>query len=93
MSKLSEEYIRPYAQVLAKRLREPRRFIQVIAGPRQVGKTTMVHQVLARWEPHIHFASADEPSLKDRAWIEAQWEAARLLTKDAGRTGVVLALV
>ena len=30
------------------RLREPRRFLQVVAGPRQAGKTTMVAQALAR---------------------------------------------
>ena len=32
-------YRRPMADVLARRLDEPRRFIQVVAGPRQVGKT------------------------------------------------------
>ena len=30
-------YYRPMYHVLAKRLREPRRFIQVLAGPRQTG--------------------------------------------------------
>jgi len=92
MSNLSDEYERPYAKVLAKRLREPRRFIQVVAGPRQVGKTTLVHQVLAGWGSRTHYASADEPTLKDSAWIEAQWEAARLLAREGGRAGAVLAL-
>ena len=32
---------------LLKRLNEPRRFLQVLAGPRQVGKTTLVRQVMA----------------------------------------------
>lgn len=32
--------------VLLRRLREPRRFIQVLAGPRQVGKTTLARQVM-----------------------------------------------
>ncbi|MDY6795584.1 MAG: ATP-binding protein [Actinomycetota bacterium] len=82
MSKKLDEYERPYAKALTKRLREPRRFIQVVAGPRQVGKTTMVHQVLTGWGRLAHYASADKPTLKDSAWIEAQWEAARLLALD-----------
>lgn len=92
MSTKSDEYERPYAKVLAKRLREPRRFIQAVAGPRQVGKTTLVHQVLAGGGSHTHYASADEPTLKDSAWIEAQWETARLLATDGGRAGAVLAM-
>jgi predicted AAA+ superfamily ATPase len=43
---LSTAYQRPPAAVLARRLAEPRRFIQVVAGPRQVGKTTLVQQVV-----------------------------------------------
>jgi hypothetical protein len=34
-------YSRPQGGVLARRLGERRRFIQVVAGPRQVGKTTL----------------------------------------------------
>lgn len=32
---------RAQQEVHVQRLREPRRFIEVIAGPRQVGKTTI----------------------------------------------------
>jgi predicted AAA+ superfamily ATPase len=92
MSNMSDEYKRPFVKILTKRLREPRRFIQAMAGPRQVGKTTLVHQVLAGWGPRSHYASADEPTLKDSAWIEAQWEVARLLARDGGRLGAALAL-
>ena len=92
MSNMVDDYKRPQAKTLVKRLREPRRFIQVVAGPRQVGKTTLVHQVLAGWGPHAHYASADEPALKDRAWIETQWEAARILARERGRAGAALAL-
>jgi hypothetical protein len=41
-------------------LAEPRRFIQVVAGARQVGKTTLVGQVLARLATPATFASGDE---------------------------------
>ena len=83
---------RDYAVPLAARLREPRRFLQVLAGPRQVGKTTMVQQVLADFEGRSVFVSADEPALRDSAWVGAQWERARLVAKDAGKRGAVLVL-
>lgn len=67
--------------VLEARLREPRRFIQVIAGPRQVGKTTLVRQVLARMDIPVRYASADEPTLRGAAWIAQQWDAARLVAR------------
>lgn len=75
--------------VLEARLREPRRFIQVIAGPRQVGKTTLVRQVLARVDMPVRFASADEPTLRGAAWIAQQWDAARLVAR-GGRAVLVL---
>jgi hypothetical protein len=70
----------------------PRRFLQVVAGPRQVGKTTLVRQVLAELRLPAVQVSADEPSLRGRGWIEQQWEAARLLAKESGRRGAVLSL-
>jgi hypothetical protein len=52
--------------------------MQVLYGPRQTGKTTLAHQVMGDLEIPSHYASADEPTLKDRTWIEQQWEIARL---------------
>ena len=68
---------RPIHGKLMERMSEPRRFIQVLYGPRQSGKTTLAHQVMADLEIPSHYASADEPTLKDRTWIEQQWEVAR----------------
>jgi predicted AAA+ superfamily ATPase len=83
---------RPHARVLAGRLAEPRRFIHVVAGPRQVGKSTLVQQVAeASGLPH-RMASADEPSLRGAEWIAQQWEAGRLLAAQAGAAGAVLVL-
>ena len=67
------------------RLAESRRFIQVLSGPRQTGKTTLAQQAMAGIKISNHYATADEPALKDRAWIEQQWEVARLKTKSGGR--------
>ena len=66
-----------YTQLLS-RLREPRRFIQVLAGPRQVGKTTLARQVMEASGLPAHYASADEPTLRDQAWLEQQWDLARI---------------
>lgn len=60
------------------RLGEPRRFIQVVAGARQVGKTTLVQQVMGEIKTPVHFASADEPAIRGDTWIAQQWETARI---------------
>lgn len=77
--------------VLLRRLRERRRFVQVVAGPRQVGKTTLVLQTLARLGTPYVFVSADEPTLRDAAWMAAQWERARVEARGAAG-GAVLAI-
>lgn len=71
-------YKRPIFQMLLKRLREPGRFIQVLAGPRQAGKTVLARQVMEELAIPGHYASADEPTLRHRIWIEQQWDIARL---------------
>src|ERR1043165_1767118 len=76
---------------LLKRINEKRRFVQVLAGPRQVGKTTVVRQVMEAARIPSHYASADEPTLRDRTWIEQQWDIARIKARD-GKTGALLVL-
>lgn len=39
-------YKRAEYQVITERLKEPRKFIQVVMGARQIGKSTVVKQVL-----------------------------------------------
>ena len=58
--------------ILSGRLQEPRRFMQVLSGPRQVGKTTLVRQALAHFKGRGHYASADLPSRPDTGWVEQQ---------------------
>ena len=71
-------YRRPQAAELARRLAEPRRHLQVVAGPRQVGKSTLVQQVTDGLDIPVRYASADEPTLRGADWIAQQWDAARL---------------
>ena len=85
-------YQRPLADVLTKRLAESRRFIQVLTGARQVGKTTLVHQVLASSDLAHRYVSADEPTLRDRDWLEEQWEVARVLLESGGGGKALLVL-
>ncbi|MCK4581532.1 MAG: ATP-binding protein [Dehalococcoidia bacterium] len=85
-------YTRPHGLVLANRLTEPRRFIQVVAGPRQVGKTTLVQQVTEGSGLPVRYASADEPTLRSPMWIGQQWELARAADRDADQHGAVLVL-
>lgn len=70
---------------LLKRIQEPRRFIQVLAGPRQTGKTTIARQAMEAVEIPVHFATADEPTLRDHPWIAQQWEMARLKLNEKNR--------
>lgn len=90
MSKQRTAYHRPQAKVLAERLAEPRRFVQVVAGPRQVGKSTLVQQVTGELSLPVRYVSADEPTLRGADWISQQWEAARL--EATGKSGAVLVL-
>src|SRR5271169_2935150 len=85
-------YARPQSATLAARLAESRRFIQVVTGPRQVGKTTLVLHVTERSGLATRFASADEPTLRGQEWITQQWDAARLSLSAEGKAGVVLVL-
>lgn len=84
-------YQRTLGAVLAARLAEPRHFLQVIAGPRQVGKTTMIRQILSRSTQPSVVVSADEPSLKDRDWLARHWRDARKLAAE-NDGGAILAL-
>ena len=86
-------YQRPQISLLSDRLLgEPRRFIQVIYGPRQVGKTTLVSQFLRQSGVPHHYASADAVAAADSLWIAHQWEQARLTAARHPGGDAILAL-
>jgi hypothetical protein len=66
--------------------------MQVVAGPRQAGKTTLVHQVLDASATPSVYASADEPALRGREWVHQQWNRARIEAQAGDSQGAVLAL-
>lgn len=84
---------RPAHKTLLKRLFGPRRFIQVLTGPRQTGKTTVARQLMADLRMESHYASADEPTLKDLSWVEQQWEVARTRVKSGKRNKKILLIL
>ncbi|MCK9404480.1 MAG: AAA family ATPase [Chitinophagaceae bacterium] len=61
---------RAHLQILIKRTLEARRFIQVVMGPRQVGKTTMVNQLVEKLSIPHHFTSADAVAASDNIWLK-----------------------
>ena len=70
-------YIRKQYHTLKERILEPRHFIQILTGPRQVGKTTLVGQVLEDISiPHT-MEVADAVDSNDSGWIHRVWESAR----------------
>jgi predicted AAA+ superfamily ATPase len=81
-------YKRPIYKTIKKRISEKRKFIQVLFGPRQTGKTTIVRQLMEDLKILSHYASADEPALKGSAWIEQQWETARV--QSAGKPALLI---
>lgn len=68
-------------QTLKERILEPRKFIQVVMGPRQVGKTTMVNQLFKQISIPGMFESADAIAAGNSTWIEQIWETGRLKIK------------
>jgi hypothetical protein len=86
----SRQYRRAAVRTILDRLKEPRRFIQILAGPRQSGKTTIARQAMQGSNISSHYATADEPSIKDRLWLEQQWNTGRLLEKENGTALLVL---
>jgi hypothetical protein len=71
-------YERCIVNVIKERINEPRRFIQIVIGPRQTGKTTAVAQALAGYAfPFLSVEATKNESGAD--WLRAQWYRARQL--------------
>ena len=93
-------YQRKQARLLRHRLSEPPGFIQIIAGPRQVGKSTLVRQVISgensnyvaadniEGHPSDHAAAATIPGTEPtEQWLTAQWNKARASAKKLAAEG------
>lgn len=68
---------RPQFKELASRISESRNKLQAIVGPRQVGKSTLIKQVLQETEVPGMMVSADGVPKDNTAWIGETWDTAR----------------
>lgn len=71
-------------QVIKARALEPKKFIQALVGPRQVGKTTLVKQLIGQISIESYFVTADNVYAADNAWIKREWSNARLKMQQSG---------
>ena len=83
-------YKRTEYQTITDRLKEQRRFIQVVMGARQIGKSTVVKQVLKDLDAPYQFYSADNVPATNSAWISNCWAAVRSLKENKGWDSVIL---
>lgn len=81
---------RPFYSKIKQRLVLQRKFIQVLMGPRQVGKTTLVRQLLQDYSHPWHYASADEAT--QPLWLQQQWETIRIRQKTSGSEEALLVI-
>ncbi len=85
-------YKRTEYQIIKRRLKEDRKFIQVGMGARQIGKSTVVKQVLKDLEAPYQLFSADNVPATNNAWISNCWAAVRSLKQNNGWESVILVI-
>lgn len=71
-------YKREQIKDILSRIDEPRGKLQVIVGPRQVGKTTLMGQVLEECTLPYDSYSADDVTGVSADWLAQVWETARM---------------
>lgn len=85
-------YKRAEYHVIKSRLEEPRKFIQVVMGPRQVGKSTVVKQVLQDLNLPYQQFSADSVPAGNTSWVSDCWAAVRSLKASKGWDSIILVI-
>lgn len=85
-------YIRPYYTIVRERLLEPKNKMQVIAGPRQVGKSTLVEQVCQSLELPSFIFNADAIPADDNDWIRRVWESVRIQVRNQSLSEAILVI-
>lgn len=71
-------YQRQHLNILTSRMAEPRRRMQIVMGPRQVGKSTLVGQFTEATSVPFDFFAADSANRFDTSWIPNKWQQARM---------------
>jgi len=86
---MKTSFRRALVDKLLERLRHPAELMQIIIGPRQVGKTTAARQAADLWDGPVRYAAADLPVPPGPEWITNHWELAR---RDVGSKPALLIL-
>ena len=76
-----QRYERNLVGVLEQRVLEPRRFMQVVVGPRQTGKTTALRQLIEKIDTQTHFVRASQDIVRSQDWLRREWEEGRRLAR------------
>lgn len=71
-------YQRRHLNILKLRMAEPRRRMQIVMGPRQVGKSTLVGQFTEGISVPFDFFAADGVNRFDSSWIPNKWQQVRM---------------
>ena len=81
---------RHYVKTIVDRISEANNpLMQVVVGPRQTGKSTMLGQALAKIDTEQFFISADDAIVPSEEWLQVEWQQARNATR-SGSHPVVL---
>lgn len=83
---------RQVVQAVLDALKNRKNLLQIITGPRQVGKTVAAQQIAQQWPGETILVSADSPLPPGPEWLRAQWERARR-TAQPDKTGQTLLIV
>ena len=84
------KFERSLVKVLAHSLRKQLQVFQVLIGPRQVGKTTISHQVMKKLPYPSVYASADGPFPLGPEWIESHWRTAQVEVEKSGKPVILV---
>lgn len=85
-------YERKQLKIILSRITERKNLIQVITGPKQVGKTTLANQLTKKIKIPFHFVSADAIPSSNSIWIQQQWDSVRAKLKSSGSSVYLLVI-
>ncbi len=83
-------YKRSYLQGITDRMIGERSFVQVLSGPRQIGKTTLMYQLMDGLPFESLYVTADDVPAADRNWLRRTWDDARRKLTETGGSELLL---
>jgi hypothetical protein len=83
-------YHRLLEKKIGQRVKETRQFIQVLLGPRQVGKTTIAKDIFDSFKGPKLFLSADDPGLSNSQNLDELWQSLSEKISDQKKDGLLI---